>query len=109
MHSYETVNANLVERKKAQQGLRLTKGAAEAASNAKIEFLCNMSHGVRTPLQTIMGMTELLLESKLTNNQRGHADLIMRSSDTLLEVINDVVGSVENHQEPYILDPRSSS
>ncbi len=67
------------------------KDKAEAASHAKSEFLANMSHEVRTPMNGIMGMTELLLETKVTPSQREYLDAVKTSADVLLIVINDIL------------------
>lgn len=73
------------------EALELERAAAEAASAAKSRFLAVMSHEMRTPLNAIVGMTTLLADSALDDEQRRFVDTARTSTDALLDLINDVL------------------
>jgi PAS domain S-box-containing protein len=81
----------LVERWRTEESLRAAKEAAEAASRAKSSFLAVVSHEMRTPMNGVMGMTDLLRDTPLSEEQREYADSISRSGRSLLDLIEDLL------------------
>jgi len=80
-------SSTLNENKKLEQ----KKKAAEIATLAKTKFLANMSHEIRTPINTVVGMTYLASKTALTTQQSEYINKIQLASDSLQEVINDIL------------------
>jgi len=93
------INALLLERairyaikhQQAEAELRQAKEAAEAANRTKSEFLSNISHELRTPMNGIIGMTELALDTELTAEQREYLSTVQSSAAALLLLLNDLL------------------
>lgn len=85
------IATDMTERVHYHQQLIAAKTEAEDARKMQEQFLANMSHEIRTPMNGIQGMTNLLLETKLTPQQKEFAAIISRSVDNLLVIINDIL------------------
>ncbi len=81
------------------------KEAAESANMAKSYFLANISHEMRTPLNAILGMSELVLESKLSDQQHKLVATVHESGQGLLEIINDVLDYSKIESGEFTLSP----
>jgi PAS domain S-box-containing protein len=99
----------LVDQRTAE--LTVAKDQAEAANQAKSDFLARMSHEIRTPLNAMMGLTHIVLKSKLRDEQRNYLKKVLIASNNLLAVINDILdfskveaGWLELERHPFDLE-----
>jgi signal transduction histidine kinase/DNA-binding response OmpR family regulator len=81
----------LRKREAMEADILAAKEQAEAGNKAKSEFLANMSHEVRTPMNGVLGMSELLLATELDPEQRRLAEVIHESGEAMLTVVNDIL------------------
>jgi len=91
---YEVITQSILlglEQSRLAEELSLARDEALAASKAKSEFLANMSHEVRTPMNGVLGMTQLLLDTKLDEEQRECTRIIQESASSLLATLNEIL------------------
>lgn len=87
----DKLKAQATEREKAEYAAEQARLLAEAASEAKSNFLATMSHEIRTPMNSVIGFTDLLSQSPLNNDQRNWVHYIQTSGSGLLSIINDIL------------------
>lgn len=81
----------VVKRQRAEEELQRAKASAESANRAKSDFLTTMSHEMRTPMNAILGMADLLSETPLGDEQRDYVEIFQKAGANLLALINDIL------------------
>ena len=89
--AYNESLREISKRIEAEKALEAAKLKAEKANQAKSAFLANMSHEIRTPMHGVIGLTDLLSSSSLNKEQRHLTDVIKKSANALLAVIDDIL------------------
>jgi len=89
--AYVAIERDITEAKENARHLEKARAAAEEGARAKAEFLATMSHEIRTPMNGVIGMAQLLEETKLDQDQKLYTDTILSSARALLALINDIL------------------
>ncbi|HVU22762.1 MAG TPA: response regulator [Opitutus sp.] len=110
LQNFIAIETDITARVQTEQALRRAKQEADEASRAKSDFLASMSHEIRTPMNGVIGMTSLLMETRLDGEQREFVNTIRTSGEALLTIINDILdfskiesGMLELEHTPFDL------
>ncbi len=88
---YIAVTEDVTKSREVEAQLLQAKELAEAASRAKSSFLATMSHEIRTPMNGVLGMNAMLFETVLTPEQKSYAEIVRKSGENLLTIINEIL------------------
>jgi PAS domain S-box-containing protein len=98
---------DITSRKQQEEELRKAKEKAEHINQAKTEFLMNVSHDIRTPMNVMKGFNDLLMKTDLNNDQKKYCEMIKRKGEDLIRLIEDIIdisavekGKIRIHHSP---------
>jgi len=108
-YGIEGVVRDITELKRASEEVMRAKELAEHSLRVKENFLANMSHEIRTPMNGIIGMIDLLDSTPLSAEQREYVNILKESSETLLNILNDILDLSKIEAGKMQLRPRACS
>lgn len=86
-----TTTRDITQKKRIEEALILSEQRARETAQAKSEFLANMSHEIRTPLNGIIGMANILEDTKLSDEQKKYVKILTKSAESLISIVNDIL------------------
>ena len=104
MEGFANALSHLFDRQRSRERLVDLAEREKKANSAKSDFLAMMSHEIRTPMNGVIGMSSMLLETKLTQEQNNYVDSIQSSADSLLVIINDILDFTKFDNDSYQLE-----
>jgi signal transduction histidine kinase/DNA-binding response OmpR family regulator/HPt (histidine-containing phosphotransfer) domain-containing protein len=99
------ITRDISEEVEMRDKLRKAMNQAKNANQSKSEFLANMSHEIRTPLNAILGYSELLTTTELNKIQKAHVQIIKRTGNSLIDIVNDILDVSKMEAGKMQLDP----
>ncbi len=87
----QAIMRDVTAQKAAEEALKAAHDAALSAAEMKSQFVANVSHEIRTPMNGIIGMTRLLIDSRLAPRQHEYAEAVLRSAESLMRIINEIL------------------
>ncbi|WP_135076367.1 DAHL domain-containing protein [Terasakiella sp. SH-1] len=88
---YVSIRTDITKLKNMETALEKSRDKAEQGSQSKSAFLANMSHEIRTPMNAVIGLSHLLLNTKLDEKQEDYVNKVLSSANILLDIINDIL------------------
>ncbi len=107
VEAWIAVERDITEAKQREAELARAREAAEEAGQSKSRFLANMSHEIRTPMNGVLGVAELLADTRLSVTQRDYVETILDSGRMLLEIINDILDLAKLQSGKATLESRT--